>query len=216
MLANYRAMSQRFATALRATLKERKISNEKIAEMIGAHPVTVSKLLNGRMKFTEEWMEKFGQALGMSTGQIIATGGEAIQPPANPNHRTPVYGLAAASIRGNLTMTNDPVEWVKSPPAIETVRDAYAVIVTGSSMEPRYHAGDIIFVNPHRPPRAGDHVIIQEAMNGGTSVSIKRYERQTETHIITTQYNPLAEVKFSRAQITAVHRVLTNNELIGV
>ena len=90
------------------------------------------------------------------------------------------------------------------------------LFVTGSSMEPRYFAGDVIFVHPHKPVRQGDHVVIQEALHGGTVVSVKRFERFTDGHIVTTQYNPLAEVRFRRETVDAMHRVLTPNEIAGV
>ncbi|WP_223478720.1 XRE family transcriptional regulator [Oricola indica] len=140
------------------------------------------------------------------------------QPPVPhaPSRYLPVYGLAAGSVTGMLTMTNDAIEEVPSPEVLARVRDAYAVIVTGSSMEPRYTAGDYVFVHPHKPIRQGDHVIIQEARDGGTVVSIKRFERLTDTHLVTVQYNPPEEVKFPRDQITAMHRVLTSNEVAGV
>jgi len=127
----------------------------------------------------------------------------------------PVFGLAAGSVLGALTMGTEPVEYVPCPPGLSRVKGAYALIVTGSSMEPRYMAGDMIFLHPHRPPRPGDHVVIQE-ISDGTKTWIKRFERQTETHLVTLQYNPPAEVKFARNTITAVHRVLTTNELFGI
>jgi phage repressor protein C with HTH and peptisase S24 domain len=127
----------------------------------------------------------------------------------------PVFGLAAGSVLGALTMGTEPVEYVPCPTGLSRVKGAYALIVTGSSMEPRYMAGDMIFLHPHRPPRPGDHVVIQE-ISDGTKTWIKRFERQTETHLVTLQYNPPAEVKFARNTITAVHRVLTTNELFGI
>ena len=211
-------MSTKFADNLRRTLKDRGISNEEIAEQLTAHPVTISKLLNGKMKLTEEWMKRFAVALKINVQDLMgeATGDSQLNLPIREPRKTlPVYGLAAGSIRGHLTMSNDPVEWVNCPQFIETVRGAYALIVTGSSMEPRYFAGEVIFLHPNRPPRQGDHVVIQEALDGGTAVSVKRFDHQTETHVITTQYNPLAEVKFDRKTITAIHRVLTPNEVSG-
>ena len=218
--ANLLPMPNYFASTIRAEMKRRRISNETIAERMGVHPVTVSKLLNGKMKFTEEWIRRFAEAMDTTVaalGEDVPT--ERARVPLAPQvagQNLPVYGLAAGSVMGNLTMTNDPVEYVGRPAALAAVRDAYALIVTGSSMEPRYFAGEVIFINPNRPPRAGDHVVIQEALDGGTRVSIKRFEKMTETHVITTQYNPLAEVKFSRQQIIALHRVLTPNEVAGV
>ena len=135
-----------------------------------------------------------------TTPHWLLTGDDppAVEPPGVPvdlaaatGRDLPVYGLAR-------------------------VRDAYALIVTGASMEPKYEAGDMVFLNPHRPPRRGDHVVIQEAREGGIIVTIKRFERWTDGHLITTQYNPPSEVRFARDQIMAVHRVLTTNELFGI
>ena len=137
-------------------------------------------------------------------------------PPAGSRRQLPVYGLAAGAVAGQLTMTNDAIDYVPSPAALDKVKDAYALFVTGSSMEPRYFAGDVIFVHPHKPVRQGDHVVIQEALHGGTVVSVKRFERFTDGHIVTTQYNPLAEVRFRRETVDAMHRVLTPNEIAGV
>ena len=133
-----------------------------------------------------------------------------------PAHDVPVYGLAAGSIRGALTMTNDPIEWVEAPKGVLKIRDAYSLIITGTSMLPLYTPGEKIFIAPHRPIRLGDHIIIQEALDGGTATSVKRFEKQSEDHVFTTQYNPLAEIRFSRKAIIAMHRVLTANEVAGV
>lgn len=37
-----------------------------------------------------------------------------------------------------------------------------------------------------------------------------------ETEIITSQYNPPAEIRFLRERVMAMHRVLTPNELFGI
>ncbi|WP_420578810.1 S24 family peptidase [Oceaniradius stylonematis] len=142
--------------------------------------------------------------------------GVPVDLPMSSARNLPVYGLAAGSVLGALTMTSDPVEYVPTPPGLARVRDAYALIITGRSMEPKFEAGDVVFLNPHRPPRQGDHVVVQERRSGGTVVTIKRFERWNDGYLVTTQYNPLSEVRFRRDQIIAVHRVLTVNELFGI
>ena len=149
------------------------------------------------------------------TSEAVAAG--AVSPPRREANRDiPVYGLAAGAITGQLTMSNDPIEYKTAPDTLARVRDAYALIVTGTSMEPKYEAGDYVWIHPHKPIRKGDHVVIQELRDGGTVVSIKRFEKLTDDHIVTTQYNPLATINFSRKQVVAIHRVLTTNELAGV
>lgn len=144
---------------------------------------------------------------------------KAIAPTETDNtktHTLPVYGLAAGSTLGHLTMSGEPFEFVDCPPGLLRVKEAYALFVTGSSMEPAYRPGDLVFIHPHRPVRQNDHVVVQEARDGGTITSIKRFERYTDKHIILTQYNPLAEIEISRQAITSVHRVMTTNELFGL
>lgn len=134
----------------------------------------------------------------------------------SPSQDVPVYGLAAGSVTGHLTMSNEPIEWVEAPRGVEKIRDCYALIVTGTSMLPLYTPGETIFIAPHRPIRQGDHVVIQEAQSGGTVTSVKRFERQDADHVFATQYNPLAEIRFNRSAIDAMHRVLTANEVAGI
>lgn len=132
----------------------------------------------------------------------------------------PVFGLAAGSLAGQAVMTPEPVEFVPCPPALTRVRDAYALTVTGTSMEPRYFAGDLIFIHPHRPVRPGDHVVVQvrkdPSQAGVNETWIKRFKADTETEIVTEQYNPRADMRFKRQYVAAIHRVLTVNELLGV
>lgn len=180
---------------------------------------TLEKLATG-LQTTTQWLlrgEGDKAAPEPKQGDAPATiAAPRVSPPGQPqaSQRTlPVFGLAAGAPLGNHTMSNDPVEYVPAPPALQSVRDAYVLIVTGDSMEPRYFAGEPIFIHPHRPIRKGDHVAIQEEVDGGISVSVKIFDRQTDEHLVTRQYNPPAEVKFLRKRIQAVHRVLTPNEL---
>ena len=113
-------------------------------------------------------------------------------------------------------MTNEPVDYLTAPPGLINVRDGYALFVTGNSMEPRYMAGEPVFINPHRPVRAGDHVVIQEERDGGIQVSIKLFEKTDDTHVICRQYNPESQVKFLLKRVRAVHKVMTPNELFGI
>lgn len=146
----------------------------------------------------------------------LLTGGEEVEPAME--RTLPVYGLAAGSLAGQTVMTVEPIDFAPCPPTLTRVRDAYALMVKGSSMEPRYFAGDLIFVHPHRPVRPGDHAVIQvrKDPSGQTETWIKRFRGETEKDVLTEQYNPPANMNFDRKYVAAVHRVLTVNELLGV
>lgn len=131
----------------------------------------------------------------------------------------PVYGTAAGShLRGAFQMEAGlTIDYVRRPPGLTGAKDAYALYVEGSSMEPRFGPGELVFVHPHRPPRLGDAVIIQVAVSPGQiEASIGFLKRRTAEHVVLGKLNPVAEVQLKREHVTAVHRVLTMNELFGV
>src|SRR5262249_44100415 len=60
----------------------------------------------------------------------------------------PVYGHALGGKDGGFILSGNRVSEVLAPPNLAHVPDAYAVYVVGESMEPRYFAGETVFVNP--------------------------------------------------------------------
>lgn len=70
------------ANRIKALMKERNLSRDDVADGVDAHPITVSKLISGKMKLTQEWMEKFALVFGVPTDEIItppAHGTRAVQ-----------------------------------------------------------------------------------------------------------------------------------------
>jgi SOS-response transcriptional repressor LexA len=131
----------------------------------------------------------------------------------------PVMGTAAGShLRGAFQFEGGIVDYVRRPPALVGAKEIYGLYVEGSSMEPQYFPGDLIYVHPHRPPRTGDIVVVQcrngEHAQGEATLGI--YRRKTEKAFVIGKRNPPAEIEIAREHVTSVHRVLTVNELFGV
>lgn len=132
----------------------------------------------------------------------------------------PVLGTAAGSAIGgyDFRFEGGVIDYVRRPPALVGAKDIYAIFVTGSSMDPEHRAGDLRFVNPHRPPALGDTVIIQVRTRdeGETEAYIKRLVRRTGDRIMAAQLNPEATIEFKAPTVVAIHKVLSLNELFGV
>lgn len=134
----------------------------------------------------------------------------------------PVFGTAAGSMavrhEGAFELESRVVEYVRRPPALTSVSDAYAFYVTGGSMAPEHKPGDLRFVHPHKPARVGDSVVIQAqyAEHLGVEAFIAHFVRRTADHVVVAKLVPAAEVRFEARYVQAVHRVLTMNELFGV
>jgi phage repressor protein C with HTH and peptisase S24 domain len=131
----------------------------------------------------------------------------------------PVYGTAAGSLmRGAFQFEGGIVDHVRRPPALMGAREVYALYVEGTSMEPQYFPGDLIYIHPRRPPKVGDIVVVQ-SQNGehaAIEASLGIYRRVTEKSVTIGKRNPDSEVDLNRAHVRSIHRVLTVNELFGV
>ncbi|TWD54521.1 phage repressor protein C with HTH and peptisase S24 domain [Agrobacterium vitis] len=142
-------------------------------------------------------------------------------PPTSEWPKTiPVLGTAAGSLaRGAFQLAGGVIEHVRCPPGLMGKRDIYGLYVVGQSMEPQYFAGDLILINPHRPYKAGDNVVVQtqNSEHADIEASVGIFVRETEKMLLIGKRNPPgAQVELPRETVKSVHRVVTNNEYFGV
>jgi phage repressor protein C with HTH and peptisase S24 domain len=94
------------------------------------------------------------------------------------------------------------------PANLEGVRDAYAVYMTGDSMEPRYEQGWLLYINPARPPLKGRDVVVYQ----GDNISIRRYLGQTESELILEQLNPRREIRIALNSVWEIHLIVGSDQ----
>src|ERR1700757_4374299 len=90
----------------------------------------------------------------------------------------PLLGFAEAGAGGYFDDGGFPAGTGWDEFAFSSVSDehAYALEISGQSMEPAYRDGDIIVVSPSAPVRRGDRVVVR--MRGG-EVLVKELKRKT-------------------------------------
>lgn len=83
-------------------------------------------------------------------------------------------------------------------------------------MEPRYRSGDVVYVNPHRPCRQGDDVVIQTRIRPGDDITgyVKTLVSRSPREVVVRQYNPPSAIEYRAPTVIAVHRVLSAHELM--
>src|SRR5262249_53669401 len=133
---------------------------------------------NGNRGFSRA-AARYARFFGVSLDWLIDCRGEAAAAPEPPprnaelggparfGHRIPAYGQAVGGRDGEFILNGNRIVDVLAPPSLQGVPDAYAVYVVGDSMEPRYFAGEAVFVNPRLPVRRGDFVVAQIAVEDG-------------------------------------------------
>ena len=142
---------------------------------------------DGRQRWpTTESMAKVLSATNTSVAELTALldgSGEG-----RPERRIPLIGLVQAGSGGFFDDAGFPVGGAWEEIGFPGVRDenAYAVEITGDSMEPVYRDGDIIIVSPNSTPRRGDRVVVR-AKSG--EVLAKILKRQTAQKIELASFN---------------------------
>ena len=138
----------------------------------------------------------------------------------------PVYGTAAGSLSGSMQLEEGwQLDHVNCPPALRNNEKAYALVVTGNSMSPKYENGDLVFVDPTARIDVGDTIIIQTKnfnphVDEPTQAYIKTYRGVVDNKLFAEQFNPPAKLDFVMRSdkdgtevVYAYHKVLTMREL---
>jgi phage repressor protein C with HTH and peptisase S24 domain len=126
----------------------------------------------------------------------------------------PIYGHAVGGKDGEFILSGNEVSEVLAPPSLAHIPDAYAVYVVGNSMEPRYFAGETVFVNPRLPISRGAFVVAQisSAQEAVPLAYVKRFVSQDSRRLRLEQYNPKKVLEFPISTVVTVHRIVMSGE----
>lgn len=121
----------------------------------------------------------------------------------------PVYGAAEAGDSGLFEFNGEIVDYVRRPPGLIGVRNAFAIFVSGDSMVPVYRDGDPVAVHPGKPVRPGDDCVVEfypDAAGASGRAFIKRMVAKTSTSLVVEQFNPPARLEFGADEIKRIYR----------
>ncbi|MFZ1923022.1 MAG: helix-turn-helix transcriptional regulator [Xanthobacteraceae bacterium] len=141
------------------------LSASGLARRAGLDPTTFNKSKRITPAGRERWpsTESIAKAL-TATGTPLETFVALIEPGAGAAARAvPLLGFAEAGAGGYFDDGGFPAGEGWDEIAFPAVTDehAYALEVSGQSMEPAYREGDIILVSPSAPIRRGDRVVVR-------------------------------------------------------
>lgn len=115
-----------------------------------------------------------------------------------------VYGTVKGGRNGEIVDTAKSVAMVARPDYLTGVADAFAMYVVGSSMEPRFRRGDLLFIHPGRPPNRGDEVVIAFPDNTGL---VKIYLGMKGATLEFQQLKPKRTLRFRQDEIVGIYYV---------
>lgn len=126
----------------------------------------------------------------------------------------PLRGQSVGGPNGRFVLNGAEVGRLFVPPMLEGVEGAYAVRVYGTSMEPRFKAGETVWINPNEPVRAGDDVIVQVLTDEENERESYIKEFRSQSHKVTRlwQHNPdegeRNELEFDTKRVFSVHKIV--------
>lgn len=228
----------RLATLVRGRMKELGITQAELAAAAGTKQQSVSALLSGDVATPRRWRE-IAKALDLPetefrrlmiearrvTGKTtripksVRDAIRAVSPSAAlpiqewRGPALPVYGQAVGGEDGVYEFNGETHAYTARPPVLDGVSSAYAVYVDGDSMSPRYMPGELVYVNPSRPAKFGEDVIVQVRNEGDDAELpprgyIKRFDRYAGNKLVLSQYNPVGEIFFDRDSVVSVHPIV--------
>lgn len=171
---------------------QRGMSPSGLAKRAGLDPTTFNKskrvTKDGKLRWpSTESIAKILQASGTKFGEFVALlDGSA---GSNTFQKVPLIGLAQAGTAGYFDDAGYPVgsgwDEILFPEASDP--HAYALEISGDSMEPLYRDGDIIIVSPTASTRRGDRVVLKTREG---EVMAKLLRRRTAHRIELDSLNP--------------------------
>lgn len=132
----------------------------------------------------------------------------------------PVLGSTVGGEDGDFLLNGQVVDHVRRPPAMEAMTAAFALFVQGDSMWPWRAPGSLVYVHPARPPRSGDHVVVE--LHGENEFAerpcyVKRLVARTATLLRLAQYHPPREdIEIPLQRVRSLYRVMEWEELLGI
>jgi peptidase S24-like protein len=208
---------------IRTALVERRLNMSAVSKMLGKNHAYLHQFLDRGIpaQLPELVRERLAEILQVP--EAVLRGGGGKRPPGPSGTRFPpivgdkirVHGAAQGGPDGLFPWNGEIVDYVSRPPHLAGATDAYAVYVAGSSMEPRYYAGELVYIHPGKPVTTGAFVLVQvkpESEGDTPRAFIKRLVRRTATKWTFEQFNPPKEIDIKAADVVSTHRIVGTAE----
>jgi phage repressor protein C with HTH and peptisase S24 domain len=197
-----------------------------LARHLGLPPSAVSRMLRGErgMKLLEA--AQIATFLGVSQEELSRHVDDTPTPSAEPGRRgrpprppgagplpspqrqdtMPIRsGARGGGNEREMFLQDGPIGYTPRPANLVGVRDAYAIYMTGDSMEPRYEQGWLLHVNPFKPPIRGRDVVVYKR---DQTVLIKQFVSWGDDALVLRQFNPEETLRIPRDEVVECHLVV--------
>jgi phage repressor protein C with HTH and peptisase S24 domain len=204
-------MPENIGESIAAERKRRGLSQHDLAKAVRLSQPAIKKIEDGTTRQSKHLWQIMAY-LGLEMPKITAhEKNEASIIPASrlvmPGQDFPVYASAEGG-PGELNRSPEPIDWIPRPVEVANVKDAYGLIVVGSSMEDEFEPGDTAIVNPNLPIIFNKTYIFYAEIEGAARATIKRLVRSSSEAWTVKQRNPEKQFQLKKNEWGIAHRVI--------
>jgi transcriptional regulator with XRE-family HTH domain len=205
---------------IRQERENRGWSQQDLADRVGISQPAIKKIEAGQTS-RSRYLAKIASVLGIPLTeldpdlQVHEVRGGVVLPSVDltGDRDLPVYASVERPA-GQMAVTFQPIEYVRRPTPLFSVKGGYGLIVVGQAMEPEFWSGDIALVHPHLQPTAENtYVFFTQPPGDHPSIAkVGRLVRTTATDWYTRQWTPPAgdkrDLRMSRKEWPVCHRIV--------
>ena len=207
------------------------LGQKALGQLVGVSQATIAKIENHQVQSTAH-LEKLCEVLDLDVASMPEDAFDSPRPAnrsaapkiiAVPEFaRDPAYWAAAAGLvgdvplyasaeggEGSLIIEREAIGTVRRPPALQNVKDGYALYLTGESMSPEFEPGDTLFVNPRLPVLVNTSCAFFSSKADEPRAMVKRFIGSTDVEWRVRQFNPATEFTLDRAEWSTRHRIVS-------
>lgn len=235
MATNNAGMSE-IGDRLRDRARELNLADAEVARRADLSPRRYGHYVSGDRKPDYDTLMKICEVLKCTPNYLLGvavapTQLEDLPPQVHPEtaaelparatmpRDVPVMGTAVGGDNGDFRFNGEAVDYVRRPPGLDKIREAFAIYLRGDSMSPRFDHGDLLYIHPGQPVRPGDYVLVE--LHGQDSEPgacyVKRLVKQTAHKLVLAQFNPpIDNIEVPADRVKSALKILTPTELLGV
>ncbi|NQV46534.1 MAG: helix-turn-helix transcriptional regulator [Rhodospirillaceae bacterium] len=201
--------------AIDTLAREHGFSPSGLARRAGLDPTTFNKSKRVTSEGKQRWpstesISKILRATDASLGEFLAHVGDGEGIGIYRNF--PLIGLAQAGAEGYFDDAGYPIggSWDEVPFPSIADSHAYALEISGDSMEPAYRDGDTVIVSPETSIRRGDRIVVK-TRDG--EIMAKVLKRQTAHKVVLSSINPAhKDRELTTADIDWMSRIVWSSQ----
>lgn len=209
-------------TKIAAIRRDMRISQMELAKLSNVSQSQISKMEKGTIASpAHDKLVRIAEALGRPITELVdkpdvsdvTTSFRAFNQSTSgavfiPLHSERQPMTSNFTHEGGIVLRGGSQTQIRKPSFLDYSDDAYAVLSHSESMQPRYYAGDTLFVDPTAAPRVGDDVAVMIQLEGKLIGIFRECVKLTEASITVVELNSGKQSTFQRSDLFGVHVVV--------